>query len=261
MSTNMLCTPAHTRLFPSLLSSSSLKLKQPQLLFNNRRNNHTIKMSSNQNQFIEHIVLFKVKPDIDSQKVNSMVNSLNSLTSLNLTLHLSSGQLHKSRSTALTFTHILHSRYKTVEDLKTYAVHPEHVRVVNEHVKPVCDDIMAVDWRSEGGLKCVIEPGKAMRVTFVKLKDEKYKSKVLEVIRGVKDEFGGVIEEYSVGENFSERAKGYEIATVAVFNGVEEMEKMDAEKVRREKEKVKEFVESVVVVDYVVPVATHSANL
>nr|GEX92170.1 hypothetical protein [Tanacetum cinerariifolium] len=221
--------------------------------------------------FIEHIVLFKVKPNIDLTKVNSMVNALNNLTSLNLTLHLTSGQLLKSNpnSNALTFTHILHSRYKTVEDLKSYAVHPEHVRVVNENVKPVVDDIMAVDWRSEGGVSSggVIEPGKAMRVSFVKLKEnvtEDDKCKVLEVIRGVKDEFGGVIQEMSVGENFSERAKGYEIASVAVFNGVEEMEKMDedVEKVTKEKEKVKEFVHSVVVVDYVVPVATHqSANL
>ncbi|GJT03989.1 stress-response A/B barrel domain-containing protein UP3-like protein [Tanacetum coccineum] len=128
---------------------------------------------------------------------------------------------------------------------------------------------MAVDWRSEGGVSSggVIELGKAMRVSFVKLKEnvtEDDKSKVLVVIRGVKDEFGGVIKEMSVGGNFSERAKGYEIASVAVFNGVEEMEKMDedVEKVRREKEKVKEVVQSVVVVDYVVPVATHqSANL
>nr|GEX51920.1 hypothetical protein [Tanacetum cinerariifolium] len=127
---------------------------------------------------------------------------------------------------------------------KTYAVHPEHVRVVNENVKPVVDDIMVVDWRSEGGVSSggVIEPGKVMRASFVKLKKNVMKhdkSKVLEVIRVVKDEFG-------------------------VFNGVEEMEKTDkdVEKVRREKEKVKEFVQSVVVVDYMVSIATHqSGNL
>nr|GEV56164.1 stress-response A/B barrel domain-containing protein UP3-like [Tanacetum cinerariifolium] len=120
---------------------------------------------------------------------------------------------------------------------------------------------MVVDWRSEGGVSSggVIELGKAMRVSFVKLNEnvtKPDKSKVLEVIRGVKDEFGGVIQEMSIGENFSEKAKRNEIASVAVFNRVEEMEKIyeDVEKVRREKEKVKEFVQSVVVVDYVLSV-------
>lgn len=174
-------------------------------------------------QFIEHVVLFKVKQDVDSNKVNAMVNALNSLTSLNLTFHLTEGPLLKSTSSSssLTFTHMLHSHYRTFEDLQTYAVHPEHVRVVNAN-KPVMDDIMAVDWISNG-LSGFIDAGKVMRVSFVKLKDENEKSRVLDVIRGtVNDEL------ISVGENFLlDRAKGYSIASVAVFSGVEELEKMN----------------------------------
>lgn len=111
--------------------------------------------------------------------------------------------------------------------------------------KLVMDDIMAVDWISNGAI-VFIDAGKVMRVSLLKLKDENEKSRVLDVIRSsVNDEL------ISVGENFSlDRAKGYSIASVVVFSGVEELEKMNE---NVELAKVKEFIESELVVDYVVP--------
>ncbi|KAI3524799.1 hypothetical protein L1887_03463 [Cichorium endivia] len=211
---------------------------------------------SGQQEIIEHVVLFKVKSDAESSKVAAMVSGLNGLSSLDLTVHLSFGQLLRSRCSSLTFTHMLHSRYRSKEDLRAYAVHPEHVRVVNEN-KPIIDDIMAVDWISNGA-SVSPKPGSAMRVTFLKLKEnlgEDEKARVLEVIGGIKDQFQ-TIEQLSLGENFShDRAKGYTIASIAVLPGPADLEALDSnvEVVNLQKEKIGDSLEGVVVVDYVIP--------
>ncbi|KAL4589433.1 hypothetical protein LXL04_002340 [Taraxacum kok-saghyz] len=212
---------------------------------------------SEQQQIVEHVVLFKVKPDADSSKVAAMISGLNGLASLDLTLHLSFGQLLHSRPSPLTFTHMLHSGYRSKDDLRAYAVHPEHVRVVNEN-KPILDDVMAVDWMSNAGSSISPKPGSAMRVTILKLKEnlgEDGKARVLEVIGGIKDEFQA-IEEVSMGENFShDRAKGYTIASIVVLPGQADLEAVDSnsELVNLQKEKIGDSIESTVVVDYVIP--------
>lgn len=159
---------------------------------------------------------------------------------------------------------MLHSRYRSKTDLQNYAVHPEHVRVVTENIRPIIDDIMAVDWLSTEA-SIVPKPGSAMRVSFLKLKEnlgENEKARVLEVIGEIKDQFPA-IQELSVGENFShDRAKGYTIASVAVLPGSGDLEAFDSneEIVKLQKEKVKDLIESVVVVDYVIP-PPQAANL
>ncbi|XP_023744292.1 stress-response A/B barrel domain-containing protein UP3, partial [Lactuca sativa] len=211
---------------------------------------------SEQPQIVEHVVLFKVKLDADSSKLAAMVSRLNGLTSLNLTLHLSFAQLLHSRSSSLTFTHMLHSRYRSKEDLREYAVHPEHVHVVNEN-KLIIDDVMPIDWMSNGA-SVSPKPGSAMRVTFLKLKEnlgENEKARVLEVIGGIKDQFQA-IEQLSLGKNFShERAKGFTIASIAVLPRQADLEALDSnsEIVNSQKEKVGDSIESVVVVDYLIP--------
>ncbi|KAE8667081.1 putative apyrase 7-like isoform X1 [Hibiscus syriacus] len=75
-----------------------------------------------------------------------MLNNLNGLVSLDPVLHLTVGPVIRIKSPISNFTHMLHSRYKSKEDLNAHSVHPDHQRVVKEHVVPICDDIMAVDW-------------------------------------------------------------------------------------------------------------------
>ncbi|KAK7820087.1 stress-response a/b barrel domain-containing protein up3, partial [Quercus suber] len=67
----------------------------------------------------------------------------------------------------------------------------------------------------------------------------------------------------SYGENFSPaRAKGYTLASLAVYPGVSELKAVDSnhEFVNSQKDKVRDYLESVVVVDYVVP-SPQSASL
>ena len=140
--------------------------------------------------------------------------------------------------------------------------------VVKDSVLPICDDIMAVDWVAEELQGDVVPPpGSAMRVSFLKLKEnlgDGVKNDIIGVVKGIKDHIRG-ISQHSAGENFSPaRAKGFSIASLAVFPGVSELEAVDSkgELVSSQKDKVREHLESLVVVDYVVPSpAAQSASL
>ncbi|KAF8117649.1 hypothetical protein N665_0008s0007 [Sinapis alba] len=210
-------------------------------------------------QIIEHIVLFKVKDETDSSMITSMMNGLNGLVSLSQVIHISAAPLHRVRSSASAFTHVLHSRYGSKEDLNAYAAHPDHVRVVKECVLPICEDVMAVDWiadRVPGTL--APPPGTAAKLTFLKLKEnlaDEAKLEIVGVIKGLSEKLPG-IGQITVGENFSPaRAKGFSIASIAFFKDLGELEAVDGQRelVNVEKEKVREYVDSTIVVEFVVP--------
>lgn len=218
-------------------------------------------------QLVEHIVLFKVKDGTDPSRVNSMLTGLNGLVSLDQVLHLTAGPVLQTRSSVFAFTHMLHSRYRTKDDLAAYSAHPSHMGVVKESVLPICDDIMAVDWVADRVPEALVPPpGSAVKVSFLKLKEglgDGAKGEVIGVIEGIKDGFSK-IEQVTCGENFSPaRAKGFSIASLAVFKSVEEMEAAvaDEEAVNSRKEKVREYLDGVIVVDYVIPDLQTNASL
>uniref|UniRef100_A0A7N0UE46 Stress-response A/B barrel domain-containing protein n=1 Tax=Kalanchoe fedtschenkoi TaxID=63787 RepID=A0A7N0UE46_KALFE len=205
---------------------------------------------------IEHVVLFKVKDSTDSSKLSAMVDGLSGLTSLDQVLHLTAAPLHRTRSAPVPFTHLLHSRYGSKEDLAAYSAHPAHVAVVKEKVLPFCDDVMAVDWIADGDLSAP-GPGSAVRLTLLKLKeecsDEKQKEEVLSIVRGCFDK----VLQSSVGENFSPaRAKGFTVASLAVYRTVEDLEEADNSALEA---KVRPYIDDIVDVEYVIPYS--SANL
>ncbi|KAE8675965.1 Detected protein of confused Function [Hibiscus syriacus] len=140
-----------------------------------------------------------------------MLNNLNGLVSLDPVLHLTAGPVIRIKSPISNFTHMLHSRYKSKEDLNAYGVHPDHQRV-NE---------------AEG--------------------------EILGELKGISG-----VQQITCGENFSERAKGFSLASVAVFDGVEEMEAAvgNEEYVNLQKQNVGDNLDGAIVVDYVVPTAS-----
>lgn len=210
-------------------------------------------------QIIEHIVLLKAKPDADASAVNAMLQNLNGLASLDSVLHISAGPVARCRSASLTFTHMLHSRYRSKSDLASYTDDPAHVAVVANYVKPAVDDVMAIDWVADGFSGQVAPPpGAALRLTVLKLKEEageKGKGEILGIVRGIKDRFDS-IEQLTAGENFSPgRNKGFSIASIAVVKGEKELEALGAESefVNEQKDKAREFLDGVVVIDFPVP--------
>lgn len=225
------------------------------------RSQSSIKMSST-SQGVEHIVLFKVKENIESSKVNTMINELQNLVTIEQVRHLTFGPiLNNNEHTTSTipfsdlrYTHLLHSRYDSKEDLQIYNAHPTHLNGVRNFALPILDDLLVVDWIA-GEVTLPPHPslGTAFRVSFLKLKDEKngeVKEEVFRAIQGIKESVGGV-SYVSYGENISpERAKGFTIASLVVFPGREELDRVDPSEGLI---KVKEHLESVLVVDHVVP--------
>ncbi|CAN0871233.1 Stress-response A/B barrel domain-containing protein UP3 [Linum grandiflorum] len=256
---------------PLLSLRASTPFFSPSSPFPKRRSNLTrffsVKMSTAASETVEHIVLFKVKDSVEPSRIQSMLSSLNALVSLDSVLHLSAGPIHRLKSSPIPFTHLLHSRYSSKENLKAYALHPSHVSAVKDCVLPVCEDVMAVDWIARDLQGPMVPPaGSGIRLTFLKLKENlgaEAKDEIIEVIGGVKAKLGEM-EQLTVGENFSpERAKGYSIASLALFGGTREMDSVDAkaELVNSDKDKVREHLESVIVLDYVVPSSQSAASL
>ncbi|XP_031107456.1 stress-response A/B barrel domain-containing protein UP3-like [Ipomoea triloba] len=253
----MLIAKAAAQYRSQLLSPRALSLSQATAAaFHRCYSTAPIGMSTS--QIVEHVVLFKVKPDVEAAKVNDMIGKLNGLASLPQVAHIAAGALLRARSSSLSFTHMLHSRYRSKSDLADYSAHADHVAVVKGYVLPICEDIMAVDWIPDcfsGPIK--VPAGSAIRATFLKLKEsvgENEKNEILRVNKGIKEKFPS-IEQLCVGENFSARAKGYSIASIAIFRGVSELEALN-----EAKDKVEEFLDDVLAVDFAVP-GEQSANL
>ncbi|XP_025652181.1 stress-response A/B barrel domain-containing protein DABB1 [Arachis hypogaea] len=218
------------------------------------------------NNIIEHVVLFKVKDDVAPSEVDAMVNRINSLNSLDQTLHLTMAPLLSFRSTqaSLNFTHILHARYNSKHDLEEYTVHPSHVAVVKVNA-PLCQDIMAFDWVANENLRgesVILAPGSAIQVTLFKLK-EGLEDRVDEILRAVMEiqeelKTKGAVQ-VTCGDNFSPgRAKGFSMASLVVFPGLKELEAADSHVDIHKNHKIKDYLECVMVVDFVVPSLTAS---
>uniref|UniRef100_A0A7C8YUL9 Stress-response A/B barrel domain-containing protein n=2 Tax=Opuntia streptacantha TaxID=393608 RepID=A0A7C8YUL9_OPUST len=207
---------------------------------------------------VEHVVLLNVNDGTDPSNVSSMLDGLNALRSLDMVQYLTTGPVHRIRSTSLRFTHFFHSKYLSKDDLDVYMSQPAHVGLVQSTILRICDDLMVVDWVAPGiPIALGPKPGSAIRVQFVRLKEglgELEKGEVLEVIGGLKDKVNG-IEEFNFGESFSPAyARGFSIAWMEVFPGVSMLDSVrDSVEIVMENDKVKDYVETFLVVDYVLP--------
>ncbi|KAK1390063.1 Stress-response A/B barrel domain-containing protein UP3 [Heracleum sosnowskyi] len=195
---------------------------------------------------IEHVVLYRFKPEAEQSQITDMMNGLNSLISVKEVAYLSAGPLLRIQSSSLTFTHMLHCRFHSEDDLKAYTVHPSHVSLVNRTV--IIDEIMAVDWIMEDA--SAPAPGSVSKVVFLKMRNGlAQKNYVLEVIRETCSKFSS-IRQFTLGENFSpKRAKGFSIAILMLFDGVEVLDS-NAEIMNLLDEKLKELVEDDLVLDF-----------
>jgi hypothetical protein len=94
---------------------------------------------------VEHIVLFKVREGTPQEKVDGMLAGINSLKdSIDTVVSVSMGPNYSERSQG--FTHGIVVRFNDKEGLAAYQPHPAHLKVVEEDIKPIVDDILAVDY-------------------------------------------------------------------------------------------------------------------
>ena len=93
---------------------------------------------------IVHIVMFKFKEEnreknikIVEQKLNDLVKKIDVLQSIEVGVDFNKGQR--------AFDLSLYSKFESKEDLKSYAIHPEHLKVV-ALIKEVTQESKVVDY-------------------------------------------------------------------------------------------------------------------
>ncbi len=94
---------------------------------------------------IEHVVLFKLKSDVPGvQKEALLLNLLALRDRIPGVLQASAGVNFSARAQG--YTHGFVVRFKDRQALETYIVHPAHVAVVEQYVKPVSEAVLALDY-------------------------------------------------------------------------------------------------------------------
>ncbi|ACK65527.1 Stress responsive alpha-beta barrel domain protein [Rippkaea orientalis PCC 8801] len=94
---------------------------------------------------IVHIVLFKWQEGTSSETLESVVKSLEALKDkIPEILEISCGQNFSERAKG--FEHGLMVKFSDRTALTTYASHPAHLEVVNNLIRPILVDIIALDY-------------------------------------------------------------------------------------------------------------------
>ena len=94
---------------------------------------------------IEHIVLFKVKANTPPQSIAAMTDGLKGLkASVPGIVDLSVGANFSDRSKG--FTHGLVVRFQDRAALDGYIPHPAHREVVEKLIRPITEDVLAMDY-------------------------------------------------------------------------------------------------------------------
>ncbi len=93
---------------------------------------------------VEHIVLFKMKPESTEAEKEELLRKLRSLEGkIEGIVSLSAGETFTERHKGYRIGLVV--RFTDREALERYGPHPEHVPV-KEYVAKVCEDVIAVDY-------------------------------------------------------------------------------------------------------------------
>ena len=97
---------------------------------------------------IVHIVLFKWKEEATSASITATIEALKDLQSkIPQIIDLSCGENFTERAQG--FHHGLVVKFSTRNDLEAYQNHEAHQEVVQNLIKPILADIIALDYETE----------------------------------------------------------------------------------------------------------------
>lgn len=96
---------------------------------------------------IDHLVLIKFKPEVDTSHRDRVINALRALkASVPTVVDLTVGANFAERGQGYQVG--LFVRFKDKAGLATYATHPEHVAVVTDLIKPFVVDTIVADYEA-----------------------------------------------------------------------------------------------------------------
>jgi hypothetical protein len=91
------------------------------------------------------MVLFKIKTEATAADAAAMIQELRKLKgSIPEIQELTCGANTSARNQG--FTHGLLVRVRSSKDLETYLAHPEHQRVLTQHIRPILESVIVVDY-------------------------------------------------------------------------------------------------------------------
>jgi antibiotic biosynthesis monooxygenase (ABM) superfamily enzyme len=94
---------------------------------------------------IEHVVLFRLKPEASAADVDAMLEALHGLKAkIPGIVDLTAGTNFSDRAKG--YTHGLVVRFQDRAALDAYIPHAEHQAVVQQRIRPIMDDVLAVDY-------------------------------------------------------------------------------------------------------------------
>ena len=94
---------------------------------------------------VEHLVIFKFNENANKDNKSNMLTHLKNLKKeIPEIEEISCGENFSDRSKGFDFG--LRVLFASEEDLQTYLVHPAHVKVVEENIKPIISDLLVIDY-------------------------------------------------------------------------------------------------------------------
>ncbi len=97
---------------------------------------------------IVHLVLFKWKEEATSESILATIEALKRLKSkIPNIIDLSCGKNFTNRAQG--FQHGLMVKFRDRNDLESYQNHPAHQEVVQNLIKPILADIIALDYEAQ----------------------------------------------------------------------------------------------------------------
>lgn len=92
---------------------------------------------------VHHTVFFKIQPQTSVERIDLMIDKLNSLKSIETVNQILIAKNFSERSKG--YSVILYSSFDAKEDLDIYINHPKHIEVVDTFVKPILEDLIVGD--------------------------------------------------------------------------------------------------------------------
>lgn len=174
---------------------------------------------------VEHLVLFKIKAG-EAAAASAMVSALAALESLPGIKHLHVGprvEPPMGQEPGGAWTHALYGRYDSKDALAAYSDHPDHVAVVAGKVKPIAEEVLALDWEVEAGTPSGADKGAGViRVCLMEVSDADAAAALgeqMQKLQELEGSLSGVVRWMSAGKNFAPaRAKGHTWGALVAFS-------------------------------------------